>query len=113
MAGISLNGTTFHPSDIQADELKIGESLVARSGARTWVQYGTKRSWDLSWKNVAKATRDAVRTIFRLTTTFPYVDEDGVSVTVQCEASGYSSSVATIEDAATVRYDLKLTIYEA
>lgn len=110
---VTLNGTTFYPSDVPKTLTKVGKSLVSVNGTRTWIHRGHKRSWELSWNTVSNTVRGQVQTIALLTSTFTFVDQLSVSYTVQCEADCYQESVAFISRDGTLYYDLTLTIYEA
>lgn len=119
MAGITLNGTTFYPSDVPKTIEKIGVSLVAANGSRTWVQRTTaagaaihKRVWVIPWRGVSNTVRAAVQTIFLLTAPFTFVDHLGTSYTVQCEADGYDETVSLVQTDSINYYDITLTIYE-
>lgn len=113
MSGIFLNSTEFFPSDAPVTLTKVGAALVSANGTRRWVQRAHKRAWDLSWEGVSNATRAAVQTIALLTTTFTYVDQLGVSYTVQCEEDCFTASVSAIEPSGTIRYDVALKVVEA
>lgn len=117
MAGISLNGTTFYPSDIQQQIYRIGVLLESANGDRTWVQRldGSsnpirKREWAISWDDVGETVRAAVETIVLLGTTFAFVDVHSVSRTVQCEADDYKESVSYIDGTGAPLYTVNLTI---
>lgn len=115
---ITLNGVTFHPSDIGKETIKIGTTLVAASGRRRFVhrtvsgspQY--KHTWTLPFNNVSETVRAAVAAIEALTTTFPYVDEHGTSYTVQCEGDSYTEKINTIVSNTELTYDVQLKIYQ-
>jgi hypothetical protein len=115
---ITLNGTTFHPSDIAKETSKIGVALVAASGRRRFVHRtssGTpiyKRTWTLPFDNVSETVRLAVAAIYALTTTFTFVDEHGTSYTVQCEDGGYSEKINTIVSNTELTYDLTLKVLQ-
>lgn len=115
---ITLNGTTFHPSDIGKETSKIGVSLVMASGTRRFVHRtvsGTpqyKRTWTIPWNNVSETVRAAVAAIEALTTTFTYVDEHGTSYTVQCEGDSYTEKINTIVSDTELTYDVQLKIYQ-
>lgn len=116
MAAITLNGTSFTPSDIQTDHEKIGDRIDAANGSRRWAHRADKRTWSISWKAVPLATLTAVRGIFALTSTFTYADENGSSATVFCEAGALSSSVAELayeSGSQVLYYDVTLKLTEA
>jgi hypothetical protein len=120
MAGISLNGVTFYPSDVPEELELIGESIVSDNGTRRWIQIvdGSsnpirKRSWTIPWNDVPAATRAAIKAIALLGTTFTFVNELGESYTVQCEEKCFSSNVSTISGDNLNYYTVSLTIFEA
>lgn len=116
MASISLNATSFTPGGIDEDREKIGSAIQAANGARRFAHRAIKRSWTLTWSGVTATVRDQVRTIYALTTTFTYVDENSNSITVFCPPGGFASKVSliTVESGATtLRYDVTLKIVEA
>lgn len=116
MASISLNGTSFTPSGIDEAREKIGSVIAAANGSRRFAHRAHKREWTLTWTNVAATVRDAVRTIYALTTTFTYVDENSNSITVLCLPGGFQSSVSLISyegGALTLRYTVTLKVSEA
>lgn len=116
MGAITLNGTTFYASDVQETGEKIGVAIQAANGARRWAQRANKRSWQISWKDVDVSVQTAVRNVFNLTTTFTFVDENGNSATVLCEAGAFKSTVATIgtvNGAQVLYYNVDLTLMEA
>lgn len=116
MAAISLNGTSFTPSDIQTQAEKIGATIQAANGARRWAHRADKRTWTITWALVPLATLTAVRGIFALTATFAFVDENGASVTVLCQEGALTSNVSAIAwegGAQVLYYDISLTVVEA
>lgn len=114
----SLNAVTVYPSDIQLETSKIGVPLVAASGARRFVHRLSgatpiyKRQWSLTWNSVPAAVRTVVVGIYALTTTFAFVDQFGVSWTVQTEDDGYSDNVSLIAQNGDLYYDIDLTIFQ-
>ncbi len=115
MATISLAGTSFTPSSIDESREKIGTVITAANGARRFAHRNHKREWTLTWKDVTATVRDQVRTVYALTTTFAYVDENANSVTCLCLPGGFQSSISTItyEGAVTLRYTVTLKVSEA
>lgn len=122
MASITLNGTTFTPSDISLEYTKQGVSLVAASGSRRWVQRVTgggsaiyKHKWVLTWNRATEAVRAAVSVVYSLNSTFTYVDPHGISYTAQCEGEGdgFKTNISLIADGPTLYYDVELIVYQA
>jgi hypothetical protein len=124
MANISLNGTTYDgtpaagsnpwkPASITRRDIKIGVTNVAADGTRTLVLRGIKREWDIEWEKVNATTRNALRTLHALTTTFTFVDEDGTSWTVQTEEGDHEDSTAYTSGANVQYYDTKITLRQA
>ncbi len=98
MSDLSINAVTFNgtpltgnaaawrPTGITAKEQKIGVTLEAANGTRNRVERGAnKHVWDVVWEGCNLATMQTVRTIARLATSFTFVDNEGVSFTVQTE----------------------------
>ncbi|MCC7267060.1 MAG: hypothetical protein IT546_06930 [Caulobacteraceae bacterium] len=96
MAAITLNGTTFYPSDIEEEADKIGRELEAADGSRRFVHRANKRAWSIAFDRVPLATLTALRTIYGLTTTFAFVDENANAYTVYCPPGALSSSVGML-----------------
>jgi hypothetical protein len=116
MAGVTLNGTTFYPSNVEEDLEKYGAELRAKSGKRRWIHRAHKRSWKLSFDDVPLSVLTALRTVATLTTTFTFVDENANSYTVLCTEAPLSSGITTIGTQAGVQvllYSPTLQIYEA
>jgi len=121
MAAIILNGTTCDggahpqpPSKISAPSVKIGVTLVAASGVRHFMSASTRKdAWTFSWEKANATTRAAVDALHALNTTFPYVDEFGVSHTVQCEDEERKRDTAFTTAANTILYDLELVLHQA
>ena len=120
MAGVFLNSVEFFPTDVPKETTKIGKALVMDNGDRHWVQRVDvssnpihKRKWDLTWQDVAEATRAAIEAVALLATTFTYVDQHGTSYTVQCEETAYKDKVSYISPGNVLYYNVDLTIYQA
>lgn len=113
----SLNGTTIYPSNIEPELIIVGEMLEAVDGTSTLIKDGTgpgeKWRWTITWENVAKSVRDAVRTIAKLNASFTFVDEDGDSYTVLPELQPYSHRVNTVVSNTVNTYDVTLKIRES
>lgn len=115
MAGkqVVINGVAYTPTDIQLEETKIGTEWEAANGAYRFAHRANKRTWRLSWRRVPVATRTALRAIYALTSTFPFIDEDaGSAVTVACPPGGFRSSIGLIAPGVTLYYNVELTLRE-
>jgi hypothetical protein len=120
MSALVINGVTYngaggnpHPPSKAPFTLKrIGRTLVAANGARTFVDRGTdKRVWVLSWENADPADRTAVRALALLSTTFTFTDEEGVSYTVQVEEDdAYTHEPSFTKSDNGLLYDLSITL---
>ena len=123
MPAVTLNGNAFNGTVSDADSVrrapqkatpkprKVGKTLEAASGARTFMYRGGKTDWELAWEKVPEVTRAAVRAVFDLTTTFPYIDPSGASWTVQCEETDYQEELdVTLPDGTTRYYNVRLTV---
>lgn len=121
MAAIILNGTTYNggsnpspPSKISKPSTKIGLTLVAASGVRHFMSASVrKHAWTLSWETANATTRAAVDALHALNTTFTFVDEFGVSNTVQCEEDEKTQDTAFTTSANTILYDLEVVLHQA
>jgi hypothetical protein len=118
-AYVSLNSIHLTPSAKDKTGTKIGRSVVNANGGRTWVQRldsGSvaihKRSWDLKFENVIEANRTAVENLFLLAATVPFVDENGNSYTVQCEADGYNDSFSFRSAAGDLYYTVSIKVFQ-
>jgi hypothetical protein len=111
---IYLNGVQFKPSNIDVSEDKIGVNSRAASGRLKFHLVTTKSQWKISWAMVDTATMNAVRTIYRLTSSFVFIDEQGVSHTVACLPGGFTSTLAatSISINNVVHYDVEITLDE-
>lgn len=110
----SLNGTTITPSDIEAELIIIGDMVEGYDGTSTLMKDasgdGEKWRWIITWNDVPAATRNAIRNIAKLNTTFTFVDEDGTSYTVLPELQPYSARVSSIAGNGTLYYTVTLKI---
>ncbi len=106
MPAVTLNGTSFAgtvndaetvrwaPTKVEPKPRKIGELVEGPDGQRTWVHRAAKTDYLLTWDQPAPTyTRDQIKAIFDLTTTFSAVLPSG-TVTVQCEEQDYSAEHA-------------------
>lgn len=106
--------TPRKPDKISVEVTKIGVALIMANGTRRWVNRGTKRTWTIEWNGVREATRAALRTLHVLPTTFPFVDELGVTyATCQTEAADLSEAYAFTDPSNNLYYDLTITIRES
>jgi len=124
-SNLVINGVTYSgvptspatprkPDAISVTTTKIGVVLVMANGTRRWVNRGTKHVWSVEWAGAREATRAALRTLHQLTTTFPFIDELGVTyATCQTEESDLDESYAYTDPSNNLYYDLKITIRES
>lgn len=118
---VTLNGTAIYPSNIEVTLSKIGKTQISANGGRIFLHRtisGTpiyKNKWDLTFDGISEAQRATVRALAVTATTMPFVDELGVSRTVQTEEECYSAGVAAIAppNGLTLYYNVKLTLWEA
>lgn len=109
-----VGGSHKGPTNIEEEILTFGTEFEAANGDLTMLQSGQKTQWTLTWNDIPKSTRDAIRTLAKLTTTFPFVDEDGNSFTVQCpKQSRYKSGISIIANATTLYYGVTLVVRQA
>jgi len=107
MPAVTLNSVSFAgsvfsdeatvrwaPTKVEPQPRKIGEVVEGPAGQRTWVDRGSKTDYLLTWDQPCPTyTRDQVRAIFDLTSTFTAVLPAG-TLTVQCEETDYSAAYA-------------------
>lgn len=112
---VSMNGTTFYPTSVDLNPMRIRDERRARSGAARIYDWGIKNRWSLEWRGVTESVANAIRTIGTLAGTFVYIDTDGTSYTVYVPAGGWSQSIsAERRSLANVYYlDVTLKLEEA
>lgn len=90
-AGQSRKG----PSNIEREYEGYGVDERAANAEPMQIADGFKWHWTLTWDKVDPTTRAAVATIAQIYGTFPFVDQDGTTYTVQCPLSGrYRDGIA-------------------
>lgn len=124
MADLIINGTTYsgspidtsHPQrpamPLQRRVLKIGRLFKAKNGALTWVHRAIKHEWTVGWDRANPTTQAAVLALRNLTTTFAFVDVDGVSYTVITTGDDTYEEGITSSKSNAYRYDLSLVLRE-
>jgi len=122
MANISLNGTAYSgtpvspgtpwkPISIDVKTIKPGVSLVAETGARTFVLFGAvKYEWTITWEKVPENTRAALAGLAATLTTFTFIDPFTQSYTVQMEDGDHQQKTAFTDSANVQYYDITITI---
>jgi hypothetical protein len=101
------------PTNIDVDAKKIGVLVEEYDGTRNWMNRGAaKRIWSIHFE-CDDITRAAVEALPAVGATFSYVDEHGVSYTVQCEADSYSSHTDTVSSDGSIYYTIDLKLFEA
>jgi len=111
---IFMNSVQFNPTSVEAEEDKIGESRRMGDGTLRYYHRAFKSKWTLNWTAVKEANVPAIRTIARLTTSFTFVDYDGVSHTVMVLPGGFTTSLSAekVDAAGIKRYDVTLVLDE-
>lgn len=80
------NQSAWKPTGYQVSQEKIGQTLVSANGSRTRVERNAvKRTWRVRWEKTNTATKDTLKTIAALMTTFSFSDDAGATWTVQVE----------------------------
>lgn len=80
------NQSAWKPTGYTPSLEKIGQTLVAADGTRNRVERNVvKRVWTIRWERCNTATKDTLKSIAALMTTFTFVDDAGTSSTVQVE----------------------------
>lgn len=112
---IYLNGVQFKPSNIDNSDDKVGDLKIMVNGKKRFYHRAFKRQWQISWNGVSTTVLNSIRAIYRLTSTFTFIDEQGASFTVICLPGNFSSTLdaTNISIKNVVYYDVKLTIDEA
>jgi hypothetical protein len=125
MSDIILNGTTYSgtpnspgtpakPTSIERELRKFGRLLEAADGSTSWVRRSEKWKFRIVWgPRASVATKTAVRAIRNLTTTFTYVDEEGVSFTVLNVGDDEYTEVVKTDKSNTYQYELELILRQA
>jgi hypothetical protein len=107
MPAVTLNSVAFSgsifsdestvrwaPTKVEPQPRKVGELVEGPDGQRTWVHRAAKTDYLLTWDQPCPTyTRDQVKAIFALTSTFTAVLPDA-TLTVQCEEEDFSASHA-------------------
>lgn len=112
---VILNGTDFFPTTIDKEDLRITSAKspirMLDGTLRLWHR-AFKRRWVLHWNSVSETIVPAIRSTYRLTTSFTYNDEDNVNHTVVSTAFSENLSAERISRAGIIFYDVDLTIEE-
>ena len=111
---IYLNGSQFNPSEVDSkDDEKIGDSRRMGDGTLRYYHRAFKSEWTITWNGLKEAYVPALRTIARLTTSFTFVDYEGVSHTVVILPGGFSRKLSAEKVSPGVkRYDISMTLTE-
>lgn len=122
MSNIVLNGVTYSgspaggspwkPESIEEKITKIGTVIVSENGTRTMIQRAIKREWQIKW-TAPEATRASLAALAIFSSSFIYIDEHGVSYTVQMEEGDHQSSTAFVDGSNIQYYTIQITIREA
>lgn len=109
-----MNGVQFNPSEVEMkDDEKIGESRRMGDGTLRYYHRAFKGQWVIKWTTVKESYVPAIRTIARLTTSFTFIDYEGVSHTVMVLPGGMSRTLSAEKVSPGVkRYDVSITLDE-
>lgn len=109
-----MNGVQFNPSEVEMkDDEKIGESRRMGDGTLRYYHKAFKGQWVIKWTTVKESYVPAIRTIARLTTSFTFIDYEGVSHTVMVLPGGMSRTLSAEKVSPGVkRYDVSITLDE-
>lgn len=109
---VTLNGTQFRPTSVEPEETKIGEEKRMADGTLKFYHRAIKLRWTISWKGLIETSVAAIRTIYRLTTSFTFIDEFGTSWTVMTLPGNLSVSMSAERTRidGTKYYDIDLVI---
>lgn len=127
MNGVTFNGTPIanlsnprKPSELTVKNVKVGAVHVKADGSRVWIQRldGSsspinKKVWLVGWPRANELTRDALRTLNELDSTWTFTDQLGASYTVQTEAEDLEEEYAGTGAGGEIWYSMKLTVREA
>lgn len=106
------NASAWKPTGYVPTQEKIGATLVSANGTRTRVERNAvKRTWKISWERTNTATKDTLKTIAALMTTFSFSDDTGASYTVQVE-DGYEPEWMATDVAGNNYWNCSLTLVE-
>lgn len=92
MATVILNGSAFAFTEIEDQLDKIGVEHVSLNGTRSFLHRAAKGAWTISWAAIDTSTKNQVRALFLLTSTFTFVNEDGTNYTVYVPPGGYKAT---------------------
>lgn len=111
---ISMNSVQFNPTSVEYEEEKIGESRRMGDGTLRYYHRSIKRKWTITWTGLRETYLAAVKSIAALTTSFTFVDYDGVSYTVLILPGGYKHSLNAdkVDGLGVKRYDITITLDE-
>lgn len=109
---ITLNGTQFRPTSVDVEETKIAEEKRMADGTMKSYHRAVKLQWTITWSGLVETSVSAIRTIYRLTTSFTFIDEFGVSWTVVTLSGGLNVSMSAerVRLDGTKYYDVELII---
>lgn len=111
---IYMNGTQFNPSEVELkDDEKIGESRRMGDGTLRYYHRAFKSEWTIKWNSIRDTYVPAIRTIARLTTSFTFIDYEGVSHTVMVLPGGMTRNLSAEKVTPGIkRYDITMTLTE-
>lgn len=111
---VSLGGVSFYPTEIETEDVRIGEGPVRMLGGalRFWHR-AFKKKWTLSWNSIAESNVPNIRTRYRQTTTQTYIDQDSNSYTVVTTGYKETISAENISLPGTYYYNIELSFEES
>lgn len=117
---ILINGVAYTPSGYKRQLKKVGRTLEAENGKRTFVQVVsaggaaiTKYTWSISFGAVTDAQRAALQSLALTTGTVSYRDMNGSTHTAQLEGEDYSEEWAFRSAAGGLYWNVEITLHEA
>ena len=110
---VLLNGTTFYPSEVQMDDIRIadGPDRMIDGTLRMWHR-AFKRKWKLTWNSVPESILPAIRSIYRTTTSFTFNDVDNVNYTVVSTDKSETLSAEQLSISGVFYYNVDLALEE-
>jgi len=111
---ITLNGTQFHPTSVESEDDRIGETRRMGDATLRYYHRAFKSRWTIHWSGLRenKSEYSALKTLNAVTTSFTFTDVDGVSFTVLILPGGMKRSLSAdrMNMAGLKYYDIDLVI---
>jgi hypothetical protein len=110
---ITLNGVSFTKCvSIDESDALVGVAIQAANGARRFARRARKRQFTLNFDGMTIAQMNTLRAVMAITTSFAFVDGEGVSTTVITQTDPLSIQTPVIDGASNIWYAATLTLYE-